>query len=369
MIALGKQLNERGHHVTLQTWQRWQEQIESEGLQFSPAPEYKVFPTREQPLKPYQAVVRATEQTQPLIEELQPDLVVADILTLAPALAAQRAQKPHATLVPHVYPVTPPGFPPYGLGARLPRTPVGRLAWRTLEWPLAIGLRKGRAELNQTRARLGLQALSYCHGGISRELCLVATLPELEYPRRWPTNTHVIGPLLWEPQTQALNLPAGEDPLILIAPSTSQDRGHHLLRAALSGLADMPVRVLASCANPPDDLDIPANATITPWMSYKQVMPHCALVICHGGHGTVAGALRAGCPLLVSPAGGDMYENAARVVWAGVGKRLPRYLTKPQRLRTTVRHMLNQPLFRQRAQAIANSNYHDEVNHQGAELI
>ena len=36
------------------------------------------------------------------------------------------------------------------------------------------------------------------------------------------------------------------DPLVLVAPSTAQDPEHTLLLAALRGLAEMPVRVLAT---------------------------------------------------------------------------------------------------------------------------
>ena len=49
------------------------------------------------------------------MEEFEPDLVVSDILTLAPTLAAEVAGVPHATLIPHVYPVQQPGMPMYSL--------------------------------------------------------------------------------------------------------------------------------------------------------------------------------------------------------------------------------------------------------------
>src|SRR3954466_7343183 len=83
-IALGKTLAERGHDVRLQTWKKWHGDVEREGMRFEPAPEYKVFPTADTPgLKPYQAAVRAARETQPLINEFQPDVIVVDILTIA----------------------------------------------------------------------------------------------------------------------------------------------------------------------------------------------------------------------------------------------------------------------------------------------
>jgi hypothetical protein len=89
MIALGRALAARGHDVVLQTWRRWEEHVVAEGMRFAAAPEYHVFPTRERPLAPYDAVVRAVGDTRPLVSEMRPDAVVADILTLAPALAAE----------------------------------------------------------------------------------------------------------------------------------------------------------------------------------------------------------------------------------------------------------------------------------------
>ena len=67
LIALGGALAARGHEVVLQTWTRWEEDVRAAGMAFEPAPEYHVFPTRERPLRPYEAVVRATGETRPLV--------------------------------------------------------------------------------------------------------------------------------------------------------------------------------------------------------------------------------------------------------------------------------------------------------------
>ena len=74
----------------------------------------------------------------------------------------------------------------------------------------------------------------------------MATLPHLEYPRDWPPWMRVVGPLLWEPPGERVEPPAGEGPVVLIAPSTAHDAEHALLRAALEGLAGEPVRVIAT---------------------------------------------------------------------------------------------------------------------------
>jgi UDP:flavonoid glycosyltransferase YjiC (YdhE family) len=327
-------------------------------MRFEPAPEYQVFPTRERALKPYEAAVRAARETQPLIRGLDPEVVVADILTIAAGLAAEMEGRPWATLVPHVLPVTEPGFPPYSIGARLPRTPIGAAVWRLTDPLVRMGTERGRAELNETRRRLGLDPLEHVHGGISRRLALVATFPQLEYPRHssWPW-LRVTGPLMYERPAGDVELPPGDDPLVLVAPSTSQDRDQRMLRAALDALAGEPVRVLATTnrrGKPPGDLPAPANARVVDWLSYERTMPHCAAVICHAGHGTVVRALASGVPLVACPAAGDMGENAARVAWAGAGVSLPRRLVTESGIRWATRRLLADARYADRARELAD---------------
>ena len=349
VIALGAELARRGHDVTLQTWARWREHVEAEGMRYLGAPEYHVFPTRDRPLKPYEAVVRAARETVPQIEEVAPDCVLADILTLAPALAGEMAGVPVGTVVPHVDPRPSAGFPPYSMGARLPRTELGRALWRRTDRIVAKGLEQGREELNGTRTRLGLPPLAHVHNGLSHELCLVGTLPQLEYPRMVPEpNTHTVGPLLWEPPGEQAVEPPAEPagaPVVLVAPSTSQDPQHRMLRAALDGLAGEPVRVIATWnrRTPDPPLRVPANAVVVDWLSYARTMAHCDVVVCHAGHGTVVRALASGCAVVCCPAAGDMSENAARVDWAGLGTRLPRRLVTPAGVRHAVRKALGDP--------------------------
>jgi UDP:flavonoid glycosyltransferase YjiC (YdhE family) len=355
MVALGCALAARGHDVTVQTWERWRAPIEAEGLTFAAAPEYTVFPSGPEPLAFYEAVVHATRDTLPLVAEIRPDVVVADILTLAPSLAAELAGVPRATLIPHVFPQTESGLPIYSLGARLPRTGAGRAFWRRAGRSIEHGLQLGRAELNETRASLGLPPLDYTHGGTSRQLALVATFPQLEYPRTWPSHAHVVGPLMWEPPAADVELPPGDAPLVLVAPSTAQDPSHRMLSAALRGLADAPVRVLATWNHrlPPRSLPVAANTRVVDWVSYSRTMPLCDVVVCHAGHGTLVRALSSGCAVVACPAIGDMNENASRVSWAGAGVRVPQRFISPRPLRLAVERALEEPSIRGRARELA----------------
>lgn len=344
MMALGERLAQRGHYVTFETWERWRANVVAAGMEFIPAPEYPVFPTMERPLRPYEAVARATPTTRRELVAHAPHVVVHDILTLAPALAAELEGIPRATLVPHLYPVGARGLPPYSIGARVPRTAVGRRFWAAFERQLERGLRQGRDELNETRRRVGLPGVERLHGGLSPDLCLVATFPQLEYSRVWPRGVHVVGPMLWEPPgAAAVSLPPGDGPLVLVAPSTSHDPGQRLLAAAVEGLAGTEARVLASMDGRAPRRALRANASthLVNWLSYQQAMPHAAAVVTHAGHGTVARALINGVPVVAVPHSGDMAENAARVDWAGVGVRVPWRLLSGTTLRLALGRVLD----------------------------
>ena len=52
---------------------------------------------------------------------------------------------------------------------------------------------------------------------------------------------------------------------------------------------------------------------------FRRLLPHCGAVVHHGGVGTTAAALEAGCPQLVLPLAWDQPDNAARVVRLGAG--------------------------------------------------
>ena len=370
-ISLGRALRARGHEVVVETWEERRAAVEGAGLGFAAAEEYQMFPPPEPDSADGMHAAEAARALEPLLRDLDPHVAVSDILTLAPALAAERAGVPLATLIPHIYPVVEPGLPFFAIGLRRPRTPLGRTGWRAGQRALAVGLEHGRRDLNRQRERLGLAPTERFHGGISEDLALVATYPQLEYPREWPPGVQVTGPMAFEQPYPEIELPPGDDPLVLVAPSTAHDSANHLVRTALAALGGEPVRIVATTnrVRPQQPIPVPANAVLVDWLSYSQLMPAAALVVSHGGHGTVARALGAGTPVLISPITGDMSETAMRLDWAGAGLSLPWRLCRPRPLRWAVRRMLEDDSFAARAAEIAAWGRDNDGAARGAELV
>ena len=370
-ISLGRALRGRGHEVTIETWEERRVAVEGAGLGFAAAEEYRMFPPPDPDSAEGEHAAEAARALLPLLEEMRPHAVVSDILTLAPSLAAEKAGVPLATLIPHIYPVVEPGLPFFAVGLKPPRTPFGRAVWRTGQRALDIGLEHGRRDLNRQRERLGLPPVERFHGGISTELALVGTFPQLEYPRQWPAGVEITGPMTFEIPHPEIELPPGEAPLVLVAPSTAHDSENHLVRTALAALADQPVRVVATTNRvvPQSPIEVPANAVLVDWLSYSQLMPMASLVISHGGHGTVARALSAGTPVLICPIIGDMSETAMRVDWAGCGLSVPWRLCQPTPLRWAAQRLLEDRSFAARARELAAWAREHDGAECGAELI
>jgi MGT family glycosyltransferase len=381
-LALTAGLVARGHDVTVELSLRWREAVTALGADFAESEEYVAFPGA-WPATDKPTVVDRARALAGTLAELNPDLVVADFTSPAPALAAELVAAPLATLIPTVYPVQEPNLPPLLTGFAPPRTAVGAAAWRLAE-PV---LRSTRASarwnarvpslLNDSRRQLGLPALGAeagpltTYGQLTAGLTLVATFPQLEYPRRWPASVRVIGPLPYELPHPAVELPPGDDPLVLVASSTVPDPRRELVRVSLEALADEPVRVIAAL-NRRGELwprDVPENARVVDWLPYSQVMPAASAVISSGGAGTVARALCEGTPLVICPNGADTAENGARVTWSGAGLALPSALLGPSSLRLVLRRVLSEPGFAARAAAMGRWHATNDGATRAAELL
>jgi MGT family glycosyltransferase len=101
--------------------------------------------------------------------------------------------------------------------------------------------------------------------------------------------------------------------------------GNAVFRTALHAIAELPVRALFTTGHgvDPGALGaIPANVQVEAFVP-RDVLPHAAAVVCHGGSGTVMGRVAAGVPMVVVPFGADQPHNAQRIAAMGAGLAVP----------------------------------------------
>lgn len=136
---------------------------------------------------------------------------------------------------------------------------------------------------------------------------------------------------------------------------------------ALRAVEGLGVRVLLTVGRrfDPAVLDpLPTGVRAERWVDQAQVLPAAHLVVCHGGSGTVYGALASGVPVVVVPVFADQFENGRRVAAAGAGLIVeadggPRTRVVDDQdlpnIRGAIETVLATPTYKERAQAIAAS--------------
>jgi UDP:flavonoid glycosyltransferase YjiC (YdhE family) len=316
MLAVARAIAARGHATTFSSGRQHARDAAREGLRFAEMP--IVVGSTSERLHPYEDSERLARAFFGILDVEQPDVVVADLLTLGPALAAEARGVPLATLL--IHPLHSPSreLPPFGWG-RAPARGLLRMRDAWLRAGNVKTLERARDDLNRVRANLGMAPTARLDAQISGELALVATLPSLEVPRSdWPAYAHVVGPCLYDAGGDVPSLPPGEGPLVLIAASTAHEQ-LALVRASLDAVASIGARAVLTTGKSPAPDSLPAGVVAAGFVSHDALLPKCNAVICNGGHGIVARALSHGVPLVVVPGHGDQQENGYRVARAGAG--------------------------------------------------
>jgi UDP:flavonoid glycosyltransferase YjiC (YdhE family) len=134
------------------------------------------------------------------------------------------------------------------------------------------------------------------------------------------------------------------------------DEDQAAYRCVLEAASTLPVRVLLTIGKKLalEALgELPTNVHVERFVPQDDVLPHAAAVVCHGGSGTVLGALAAGVPMVVTPLFADQPDNAARVQATGAGLALATRDASVDETRRALSRVLDEPAFRSAAQRMA----------------
>ncbi len=144
----------------------------------------------------------------------------------------------------------------------------------------------------------------------------------LRYHTR-PTSTPEPLPDWWAPLTSRSERGANRveeiRPLVYVTCGTVlpyMSFATNAYRFALEALAPMNARVLLTVGRTFTTSNlgkIPANAHVEPWIEQDRVLHEAAVVVCHGGSGTLLGAIEAQVPLVVMPFFSDQRTNGRLV--------------------------------------------------------
>ena len=361
-IALGLELHRRGHHVTVLTNPLFQTLIEAQGLGFLPVGSEAV--AREAIRDPRlwrgaggfrviaQTIAPAIEEVFTLIERHADANTVVCYSTLAfgGRLAQERLGVPAASI--HLQPSVLRSVHEQGMLGNL-RLSAAHPRWlKRMIYQLADRTLLDRSlapTLDRLRARLGLGRVRGIMGAWmhSPQLVLGFFPSWFAAPQPdWPANFHAVGFPLWDrapPVDLAAAegfLAAGPPPLVITpgsAGSTMQSFFAESVRIAqATGQRAMLV------TNFPEQLppSLPADVRAFEYLPFSRVLPRAALLVYHGGIGTLSQALKAGVPQLCVPHAYDQFDNAWRIERLGAGVSVPAARYTARRVTPLIRRLL-----------------------------
>lgn len=350
-IGLGVALQARGHRVALIANPHFGQGAIGAGLELIELGSDAMFreninnPDLWHPRRGTEVVMRSLEQTvRPLYEVLQQRVAPGETIVVASSLclAARVAQEKLGFAMASVH-LSPGVFRSIEAPPTLPQMPLPllprwtpKLVWRAI-YAIADRFVLDKSLLpwlNAFRVEVGLPAL---RGGVFRDWfhspdLVIGMFPEWFAPiaTDWPKQTRLTGFPLWDERTLAPMAPelyaflnAGEPPIVF-TPGSAMATGGHWFAAAIEACVKLNRRGLLLTRHR-DHLprDLPASVRHFDYAPFSELLPHAAAIVHHGGIGTTAQALAAGCRQLVTPMAHDQYDNAARVGRLGCGRMLP----------------------------------------------
>jgi UDP:flavonoid glycosyltransferase YjiC (YdhE family) len=156
--------------------------------------------------------------------------------------------------------------------------------------------------------------------------------PQWAAPQRdWPSQTRLTGFCFYD-GAQELSaevrqfLDGGAPPLVFTLGASSIHDARDFFAQSLEAVRSARRRALFIAGDKMASLSsLPPGVMVVPYAPLSAILPRAAALVQHGGAGTGALALRAGCPMLIVPQANDQPDNAVRFERMGVARVLWRH--------------------------------------------
>jgi rhamnosyltransferase subunit B len=376
-IALGLALRARGHRATILTNPIFQEIIEAQDIGFLPVgtaaeanaaianPElwhlrkgFKVIA---------QVIVPAIAEIYRLIEKhADADTVVAfSSLAFGARVAQEKLGIPSASV--HLQPSVIRTFVDQGMMGNV-RLSASRPKWfkqglfRLIDHLILD--RRIKEPLNTLRAKLGLAPVDrVMHRWIHSPQLVIAFFPGwFAAPQPdWPPNTHTVGFPLWDADGET-SLPAdaeeflrsGAAPLIF-TPGSAGSTMQRFFKESVKAAQELNLRaMLVTNYQQQVPKNLPRDIRVFGYLPFSQVLPRAALLVYHGGVGTLAQGIKAGIPQLVVPHGYDQFDSGWRIEQLELGRSIAQSRYRARRVARAIEGILSDGASSQRCRSFAS---------------
>lgn len=396
-IAIAKALMELGHEAVIATAEEYRETIEGAGVTFAPVrPSVAELGDRQALISTLFDVSKGPERlirdvVMPYLRQAydslmaasaEADLLVSHTLSMTLPIVAERRGLPWAATLlapmtfmsrydPPLIASHPWLFRLRGLGPRF-----HGMAFRLFEhliWGWEAPLRQLRKELGVSP----LKHLALFEGQFSPHLNLALFDPVLADPQPdWPAGTAICGSPIYDggagdpDSLQELDrlLADGEAPIVFALGSSAVWIAGDFWEQAAEAASRLGRRAIL-ITGPTKPRHLPSGVAAFAYLPYSRVFPRAAVVVHQAGIGTLAQAMRAGRPQLLTPVSFDQPDNARRAARLGIGCILPFRQSSPQRLADALESILRDQGQADAAQDVARELEEIDGAHRAAEAL
>jgi rhamnosyltransferase subunit B len=374
-VALGVALQARGHRATVITNPLFQAQIESQGLRFlaaGTAAEARgtiANPDLWHLRKGFgvisQVLIPAVEEVFDLIERHadQQTVVAFSTLSLGARIAQEKLGIPSASI--HLQPSIIRSVGEQGMFGNV-RLAASHPAW------LKRGLfrvvdtlildRSLKRPLNEFRAKLGLAPVDrIMHRWLHSPQLVIGFFPSwFAAPQPdWPQNTHLVGFPLWDADDaarveEAMEFLDAGGPPVIFTPGSAGATMHEFFVQSAAAARRAGVRAML-ITNYPQQVpaDLPPGIRAFGYLPFSQVLPRAALLVYHGGIGTLAQGIKAALPQLVVPHAYDQFDSGFRIRLLGLGTSIATGSYRAARVARAIGTLTGDPLIARRCREFA----------------
>lgn len=242
--------------------------------------------------------------------------------------------------------------------------------------------------LRELRADLGLPPSGYAQfeGQYTPEGNLALFSRVLAEPQAdWPPNTVLCGFSRYDGNPPDAELAAklerylgaGSPPIVFTLGSSVSMYATNFFTAAIEAARRLQHRALLVTGQEPAQYDAAIASTgmttgtieVFRYLPYSAVFPHAAINVHQGGVGTLAQALAAGRPQLITPVGFDQPDNARRLARLGLSQAIAFQKLNAGRMTAVLRELLASPRYAANAANVTRVVSAEEENQRAAALL
>lgn len=378
-IAIGIELHELGHHVTIATSASYREKVESERLGFVPVRPDMSLEDREM-LRFFFDRRRGTERVIRAMGDViresyedifnaarDADIIVTHPIAMAAVAVAEKRRLPwiSSVLAPisflsaHDPPIPAPapwlaGLRHFGPGSML-------AVWNFVK-------RESRSWVRpviELRQEIGLATGSnpLFEGSHAPDLVLALFSSIFAAPQPdWPKQARITGFPFYDgiegdlPVQLEAFLQSGSPPVVFTLGSSAVGAAGNFYSESLQAVKRLRTRAVFLTGPHPQSLEetVSSDALMWPLAPHAQLFAHASAIVHQGGVGTTAQAMRSGRPMLVVPFAHDQFDNAERVRRLGAAKVVPRSRYSARTAETMLKSLLEDHSHKQAALDVSN---------------